>query len=369
MLTPEQRKRLEKQHYRMVGSHSAVKTCGWTKSMIKGQGGCYKLRFYGIQSNQCMQMTTSMSCANRCTFCWRDLKAPVSKDWKWDVDKPDFILEKSLEAHHKLLEGYKGHSKVTPQSYQLSKTIKHVALSLTGEPITYPRMNELLDLFHQQGISTFIVTNAQFPEAIKTLKPITQLYLSLDAPTKDLLKQIDVPLFADYWERLNTSLTYLKEKQQRTCIRLTMVKGMNMETLPEYAKMIMQGSPDFIEVKSYMPIAASRERLGRAYASLHEEIVTFSKQLVEHLPEYELVSEHISSRVVMLTKKKFKKADGWYTWIDFPKFQELALSGKPFTTDDYLKKTPPSLVGISGKGTLDRDDPRYRHKKTSDSKH
>ena len=93
MLTPQAKAELEKQHYRVVGSHSAVKTCGWTKSMIRGQGGCYKLKFYGIMSNQCMQMTTSISCANRCTFCWRGYKAPVSKEWAWQVDDPQFILE------------------------------------------------------------------------------------------------------------------------------------------------------------------------------------------------------------------------------------------------------------------------------------
>src|SRR3989344_3751955 len=89
---------LIKQAYRLVGGHSAVKTCGWTKNMIKGKGGCYKFKFYGIRSHQCMQMTTSISCANRCTFCWRDYKAPVAKEWEWAVDDPDFIIKGSIAA-------------------------------------------------------------------------------------------------------------------------------------------------------------------------------------------------------------------------------------------------------------------------------
>ena len=40
-------KKRQNEGYRLVGNHSAVKTCGWTKSMIRGQGGCYKLKFYG----------------------------------------------------------------------------------------------------------------------------------------------------------------------------------------------------------------------------------------------------------------------------------------------------------------------------------
>src|SRR3989338_357194 len=144
MLTPAAKAELEKQQYRIVGSHSAVKTCGWTKNMIRGEGGCYKLKFYGIMSNQCMQMTTSISCANRCTFCWRGYKAPVGKEWKWDIDTPDFIFDESAKAHHKLLVGFGGHPTANKTAYARSKQVKHVALSLTGEPITYPRINELL---------------------------------------------------------------------------------------------------------------------------------------------------------------------------------------------------------------------------------
>ncbi len=352
MLTPASKAELEKQQYRIVGGHSAVKTCGWTKNMINGVGGCYKLKFYGIMSNQCMQMTTSISCANRCTFCWRGYKAPVSKEWKWDVDDPQMIFEKSIEAHHKLLVGFGGSSKANKAAYQKSKEVRHVALSLTGEPITYPKMNELIEKFHQQHISTFLVTNSQYPEHIKNLKPITQLYCSVDAPTKELLKSIDLPLFPDYWERMIQSLQYLSEKKQRTTIRLTIIKGIN-DVLPDkYADLINLGSPDFIEVKSYMHVGPSQQRLKRENMPLHEEIVSFCQQLMPFLPDYEIVSEHIPSRVVMMAKKKFKRNGTWHTWIDFEKFHELAIAGREFTTDDYLVRTP--QVGLSGKGTMER---------------
>ena len=44
---------------------------------------------------------------------------------------------------------------------------KHCALSLVGEPIMYPEINQLVGLLHHKEISTFLVTNAQFPEAIR----------------------------------------------------------------------------------------------------------------------------------------------------------------------------------------------------------
>jgi len=351
MLTPAARAELEKQQYRIVGNHSAVKICGWTKSMIKGEGGCYKLTFYGIMSNQCLQMTTSISCANRCTFCWRGYKAPVSKDWKWSVDDPVKVVNESQAAHHKLLIGFKGSKNANKKIYEKSQTVKHVALSLTGEPIFYPKINEAIDEFNKQGVSTFLVTNAQYPEQIRDLNPVTQLYISVDAPTKDMLKDVDKPLFKDNWERLLQSLDYMAQKKQRTCIRLTMIKGINNKDYEKYAELINRGNTDFVEVKSYMFIGPSTQRLQRENMPLHEEIIVYTKELLKYLPDYEIVAEHIPSRVVMLAKKKFKKDGKWYTWIDFPKYHELVNSEEDFTTDDYLKETP--KTGLSGKGTND----------------
>ena len=39
----------------------------------------------------------------------------------------------------------------------------------------YPHINEFVDYLHDKGISTYLVTNAQFPDAIATLPPITQV--------------------------------------------------------------------------------------------------------------------------------------------------------------------------------------------------
>ena len=43
---------LTKQGYKLVGSHSGVKICRWTKAMLRGRGGCYKHTFYGIESHR-----------------------------------------------------------------------------------------------------------------------------------------------------------------------------------------------------------------------------------------------------------------------------------------------------------------------------
>ena len=76
-----------------------------------------------------------------------------------------------------------------------------------------------VQLLHEKRISSFLVTNAQFPEAIRDISPVTQLYVSIDASTKDSLKKIDRPLFKDFWERFLDSLKELSRKGQRTVYR------------------------------------------------------------------------------------------------------------------------------------------------------
>jgi hypothetical protein len=49
----------------------------------------------------------------------------------------------------------------------------------------------------------------KFPDAIKTLPPVTQFYTSIDAATQAELKAIDRPLHRDFWERFQKSLQYM----------------------------------------------------------------------------------------------------------------------------------------------------------------
>ena len=47
---------------------------------------------------------------------------------------------------------------------------------------------------------------------------MTQLYVSVDASTKESLKKVDRPLFTDFWERFLACLDALGTKGQRTGI-------------------------------------------------------------------------------------------------------------------------------------------------------
>ncbi|XP_039588805.1 S-adenosyl-L-methionine-dependent tRNA 4-demethylwyosine synthase TYW1-like isoform X2 [Passer montanus] len=305
MITPALREALTKQGYKLIGSHSGVKLCRWTKSMLRGRGGCYKHTFYGIESHRCMEATPSLACANKCVFCWRHHTNPVGTEWRWKMDQPEVILQEALEKHQNMIRQFKGVSGVKAARLEEALAVKHCALSLVGEPIMYPHINHFVRLLHQHGISTFLVTNAQFPEEIRRLEPVTQLYVSVDASTKESLRRIDRPLFKDFWQRFLDSLKALAEKQQRTVYRLTLVKAWNVDELKAYADLISLGKPDFIEVKGVTYCGeSSASSLTMANVPWHGEVVSFVQELARLLPEYGIACEHEHSNCLLLAHSK-----------------------------------------------------------------
>ncbi|KAM4702311.1 S-adenosyl-L-methionine-dependent tRNA 4-demethylwyosine synthase TYW1-like [Discoglossus pictus] len=374
MITPALQEALTKQGYRLIGSHSGVKLCRWTKSMLRGRGGCYKHTFYGIESHRCMETTPSLACANKCVFCWRHHTNPVGTEWRWKMDQPEMILEEAIENHQNMIKQFKGVPGVKPERFAEGMTVKHCALSLVGEPIMYPEINRFLRLLHHREISSFLVTNAQFPEEIRCLEPVTQLYVSVDASTKDSLKKIDRPLFKDFWQRFLDSLKALAAKQQRTVYRLTLVKAWNVDELKAYGDLVTVGRPDFIEVKGVTYCGeSSASNLTMANVPWHEEVIYFVQELAKLLPDYEIACEHEHSNCLLIAHKKFKIDGGWWTWIDYEKFQDLVKTyeesdgSQTFTALDYVAKTPEwALFGSTDRG-FDPVDTRFQRKnKTKD---
>ncbi|CAE7714912.1 TYW1 [Symbiodinium sp. CCMP2456] len=368
MLTTKHRAQLTKEGYKIVGSHSAVKLCRWTKHQLRGRGGCYKHSFYGITSYQCMEATPSLACANKCVFCWRHHKNPVGTEWKWSMDPPDQIVAEGIDQHRRMIRECKGIPGVQKERFEEAMTVRHCALSLVGEPIMYPRINELVGELHQRKISTFLVTNAQFPEAIRNLDPITQLYVSVDAGTPETLKAVDRPLFSDFWQRYLDSLKALKAKKQRTVYRLTLVKGHNMEEAANYAKLVALGTPDFIEIKSVTFCGESKaSSLTIQCTPWHEEVKAFSEAMLskEGLEsQYELACEHQHSCIVLLAHKRYKVDGRWHTWIDYDRFHELVKSGVEFDATDYWAPTPEWALYGSEEAGFDPNETRVYHNRT-----
>lgn len=374
---------LTKQGYSIIGSHSGVKICRWTKSALRGRGSCYKYSFYGIASHLCMEATPSLSCSNKCVFCWRHGTNPVGTTWRWITDAPDVIFDGITAAHYKKIKMMKGVPGVRAERFAEAMRIRHCALSLVGEPIFYPHINELLNIMHSNRISTFLVCNAQHPAQLASLVPVTQLYVSIDASNKESLRKIDRPLHRDFWERFCACLDILRNRrfEQRTVFRLTLVKGFNMaEEVRGYADLVERALPGFVEVKGVTycgTSAAGTAGLTMQNVPFYEEVAEFVTELEKELNSrgltYGIGAEHAHSCCVLLADRtRFMRDGRWATRIDFERFFDLhegKVQGTRVENGEVVGWRPEDYVGdetpewaLWGNGGFDPRDQRVYRK-------
>ena len=288
------------QGYQLVGRHSAVKLCYWSRESLARGRDCYKGRFYGIESHRCLQMSPAIdSCNLHCRFCWRN------QGWENDetmpeYDDPEGLLDRSIEAQRRILSGFKGDPGVPLERWDEAQTPRHIAISLTGEPTLYPKMNRFLELCHERGITTFLVTNGTNPDALRALDPLpTQLYVSVTAPNAEVFRRLTLPAQEDAWDRLLESLSIVRGLRTRRVVRHTLVRGWNLGWVDSYAALDLIARPDFIEPKGYVYMGKSRHRLGRDQEPTHAEITEFAQRLAAK-SGYLLLDDSPDSKVVLL---------------------------------------------------------------------
>ncbi|KAJ5007630.1 S-adenosyl-L-methionine-dependent tRNA 4-demethylwyosine synthase [Colletotrichum sp. SAR 10_66] len=365
---------LTKQGYSIVGSHSGVKICRWTKSALRGRGSCYKYSFYGINSHQCMETTPSLSCSNKCVFCWRHGTNPVGTTWRWVVDPPELIFDGVKANHYNKIKMLRGVPGVRAERFAEAMRIRHCALSLVGEPIFYPYINEFLGMLHAERISSFLVCNAQHPDQLAALKAVTQLYVSIDASNKESLRKIDRPLHRDFWERFQRCLDILREKRfkHRTVFRLTLVKGFNVDDEVEgYAQLVEKGLPCFVEIKGVTycgTSTASNAGLSMSNVPFYWEVAEFVTALEKRLNEkglkYGIAAEHAHSCCVLLASDRFYKDGKWHPRIDYQRFFELLEergADGDWKPEDYMGEATPEWA-TWGNGGFDPRDERVDRK-------
>ncbi|MCD6313222.1 MAG: 4-demethylwyosine synthase TYW1 [Thaumarchaeota archaeon] len=296
--------KLRKAGYRIVGRHSAVKICHWTKSVLRGGKNCYK-GWYGIRSHRCLQMTPSLQyCNMMCLFCWRHhtinrVEGPA-EEW----DRPEEILDGLIKEQRQLLSGFKGNPIVDRRLFEEAMEPKHMAISLDGEPTLYPHLGDLIRLARSRGMTTFLVTNGTNPVRLRELveegaEP-TNLYISFYGPDPETHRKICRPLIADSWKRIVESLKLMRQYQvSRRVIRLIMIRGYTIHSPEKYAEMIKIAEPDFVECKGYMHVGESQKRLRRDAMPSMDEIRMFARKLASLLG-YEYLAEDHASRVSLL---------------------------------------------------------------------
>ena len=245
-------------------------------------------------------------CTQQCLFCWRAQSGDLQIKWdemklpSWD--DPEEIVQGSLKEQARILSGYNGHPKANWQKLTEALTPRHVAISLTGEPTLYSHIDELIHAFHKRRFTTFLVSNGTVPSKLAELnEEPTQLYISVCAPNETVFKRVCRPHVANAWAKLNKTLSLLPSFRCRTVIRMTLVKGYNMEAVDGYVELVERANPTFIEAKAYMHIGFSSLRLDYGNMPKHKEIREFAAVLAERTG-YAIKDESIDSRVVLLSK-------------------------------------------------------------------
>ena len=302
--------RLVNQKYAVVGEHSAAKLCHWAGESLRGKGECYKSKFYGISSHRCLQCTPVLQfCNHACVFCWRMMperdKYGDVKGFAWG--EPKEIASGLVAGQKTLVAGFGGNKDVKRALYIESLSPKHVALSLTGEPTMYPKMDGLLADFHSRGMTTFVVTNGTLPEAVAKWKTLpTQFYVSMVAPNEKIYKKYIRPSTPGLWKKYQKTLSMMPEigKKTRTVLRMTIARGVNDTDLEGYAVQIKLAQPHYVEVKSMVFVGGAREparSLSLESMLSMTEIEGIARTLA-HMTGYRFTDTHAPSRVALLCR-------------------------------------------------------------------
>jgi len=217
-------------------------------------------------------------------------------------DSPRKIVEGTVEAQLRLLSGYKGNFKADKQKLREACEPKHAAISLAGEPTLYPFLGGLISEYHKSGFTTFLVTNGTNQQVLARLEEEpTQLYVSLHATNKKMLAQLCRPRVPKAWERIKETLGLISSFNCPTVVRITLVRGLNMNDIEGFARLIGGASPTYVEPKAYMHVGYSRKRLGFSNMPTYSEVRKFAIQLAERLG-YNVLDESKESRVVLLSR-------------------------------------------------------------------
>lgn len=220
---------------------------------------------------------------------------------RWD--EPRLLLDEMVKAQRGLLIGFKGNPKIDKSMLEEAFNPTNIAISLIGESLLYPYLSDFIELTKRRNMTSFLVTKGTTPDNLQQLSSYpTNLYISLCSPDEDTFRRLETPLVPDGWNRVLRSLELFSTfVNSRRVIRITLVRGWNMDRVDGYAKLIEKANPDFIEPKAYMWVGESIRRLPRDAMPTLEDVVSFAYKLAR-ATGYRFVDVFEPSRVALLAK-------------------------------------------------------------------
>jgi len=229
-----------------------------------------------------------------------------------NVAEPVDIMTKLMAEREKLIMGHYGDPNQDNKKLDESLLPSHYAISLSGEPTMYPKLPELIKYLKslEATKSIFLVTNGQEPDMIQKLEDEnalpTQLYLSITAADYQSFLKINRPRYDDSWERWNRPLKMISTLGTRTVLRITLIRGYNddEEMIPAFVSLLQKSNAHFVEIKSYMHIGRSTNRLEHSDMLEMDEVRSFADKQVQDNNAFTVMDESEISRIVILQNKK-----------------------------------------------------------------
>jgi tRNA wybutosine-synthesizing protein 1 len=210
------------------------------------------------------------------------------------------MLDALIAHQRKLMTGFNGDDRCSPEKYAEAQEPNMVAMSLAGEPVNYPYLSDLLKECHSRRMMTFLVTNGTHPDKLAALDVLPrQLYVTVAAPNETVYRNVCRPKASGSWERIMETLDLLPSLDTRTVVRHTLVKDLNLGWVREYGELDARADPDLIEPKGYVFVGGSRTRLSMSNMPSHDEIREFSSELGS-ITGMEILKEKADSRVTLL---------------------------------------------------------------------
>jgi len=306
---------LKKQRYHWVGNHSAVKKCNWLHESLVHNRVCYKEKFYDIKSHRCLQMSPAvLNCLTYCIHCWRALPEDIGLSWEsvfhGDWDDPELIADGLFYEHNRILSGYKSqvlNGIIEERKYKEALNPNQIAISLSGEPTLYSHLTDLIQIFKNRGCTVFLVTSGVLPVALESLmekeSEPTKLYISLSSPDQESYIKLNRPIQQNLWFSLMKSLDILEKFKCSTVARITAIKGLNMNDndVDGFVRLIERSGCSEVEVKGYMHVGFSTNRLSEENMPSFNEVKEFSEKVADILG-YTIKNEVADSRVILLSK-------------------------------------------------------------------
>lgn len=250
-----------------------------------------------------------MYCENRCIYCWRPMEFyEAAKMDEKNVAEPPQMMKKLMDERRKLIMGHYGDESKNVQKLDESLHPTHYAISLSGEPTMYPKLPRLIKYLRglEATKSIFLVTNGQEPDMIKRLADEdalpTQIYLSANAADRDSFMRINQPRYKDSWERWNRTCDMLRDLDTRTVIRITLIQNYNTgdDMILPFARMLAKSDVHFVEIKSYMHIGRSINRLERDNMLEMHQVREFAGKIARSCGMFSIMDESVPSRIVVL---------------------------------------------------------------------